>query len=312
MKKFVEVIFIVLLFAVGFYYREELAALVAPLFAPAPCTQPIPYNLGTFDKKFNISEAYFLSALSDAEAIWEKPTGKNLFAYEPKDTDPNVLKLNLVYDYRQDATKKLASLGIAVQNTKASYDELKSKFLSLKAEYEALQSAFKSHVEDFKQRQQAYEDEVTSWNKKGGAPKADYDRLQRTRAELDAEAKELELEQANLNNKGDEVNALVVTLNNLADTLNLSVEKYNTTNSARGESFEEGVYSNDGVNREIDIYEFTNRDKLVRVLAHELGHALGLEHVSDPKAIMYSYNQGTSEKLTQADIDELKLECKLK
>ena len=86
----------------------------------------------------------------------------------------------------------------------------------------------------------------------------------------------------------------------------------NIVNQGAGEKFSAGEYIRDETGERINIYQFDGRDKLIRVLAHELGHALGLDHVDDPASVMYEMNSGTGETLGAGDIAELRKLCDAK
>ena len=291
--------------AVHFLFRIENFLKFRSIYAP--CEKPIAYALGTFDAKFGLSKETFLSAIKEAEAVWEKPVGKELFVYTSSGNEK--LKVNLVYDYRQQATGVLKNLGIVVKEDRTSYDQLKAKYDAFNKEYLGVKAEYDARLIPFTERRNAYDREVDYWNKQGGAPERDYKKLQEEKTALQAELAEIQKLEVKLNDYTNDINSLAVVLNRLAVSLNLNVENYNEVGASRGEEFTEGDYQENGAGRKINIYEFSSRDKLVRLLAHELGHALGLPHVEDPKAIMYELNTSMNEKLTSDDIKALKARC---
>lgn len=314
-------IVLVLLGGVIYYFRQPLSGYLnwfsgrlsyviqseISSFTP-PCQKPIIYSLGQVDPRFKVNDTQLLSALAQAQAIWSKPFGKELFAYATS----GELKINMTYDYRQEATDKLKKLGIVVSADQKSYDALKAEYDALNRQYQSAKAQLVSLTNDFKQKQAAYEAEVLKWNKRGGAPQSEYDRLNQIKDSLNAQVNQINQLSAQVNALVDNLNAAGTVLNKLIEQLNLNVNRYNNVGASTGQEFQEGVYTQGPEGKAITVFEFSSRDQLVRLLAHEMGHALGLEHTSSTGDIMYYLNEGQNEKLTANDLAALKTRCAIK
>lgn len=271
-----------------------------------PCSQPITYSLGTFDNKFGISQTEFLNDIEKSIKIWEDSTNLDLFKYEPN----GKLKINLVYDYRQEATDRLKNLGVKIDDTQSSYESLKSRYNTMAADYTQLKQSLDTEVASYNQKKQDYEKQVSYWNSQGGAPKNEVNKLNAQRDALNTQAAKINRDQDTLNDLANSINAMVDVLNRMVANLHLSVSNYNNIGASRGEEFEEGVYISAGRTQEINIYEFNNSGTLIRLLAHEFGHALGLEHIdSNPDAIMYRLNQNSNAQATIDDLNAVRKLC---
>lgn len=245
-----------------------------------PCDKPLEYSIGRFDTQFGISEEDFKSYITEAGSVWETALGKKMFIYNPNAN----FKINLIYDERQLET-------IQKQKTEFGLSAVEDAFKKLDADF----SAFKS---EYDQKVAVYEQNLALY-KKGKYSNSQIEQLNNEASEL--------------NNMTKQLNALLAERNAKAVEYNKIAQDYNKQYNG-GLEFNQAEYVNDSSGERINVYQFSSKKDLILALTHELGHALGMNHVENPKSIMYyitGINAETTPTPTAEDLVELNRVCKI-
>jgi hypothetical protein len=284
-----------------------IAALLFAIFlrTPKPCQEPVTYRLGRIDEKFGLTPSEFSMAVRKAADIWGKPFSRDLFREDPKGT----IEINLIYDYRQETSDKLKQINDRMEDTKDTYESMKWRFESLKSEYEQKQATLENDLHAYNALVNAYNAEIESWNRRGGAPEEHRARLMSVKDDLDSLLDRLKIRREEVKGLADEINRMALVANEITARQNLDVDHYRDVGSRLGGEFQEGFFQSKEGRQSITIYHFDNEAKLVRLLVHELGHALRLKHSNDPTAVMYRLNQSDAAELTADDIAAIKARC---
>lgn len=253
-----------------------------PGMAAAACRVPITYHLGDIDEGFALDRSQVRTALDEAVAMWQSATEAELFRHRQGEGMP----IRLVFDERQRRAQTRqqteADLAAAKEDLESQQAELEREQAELKSDWEALEQ----RREAYRERRAEYQERVEAWNS------GSVERTPERKAKLDATAEELEAElqalkerKQALEERRDELAVKRETLQRQGDTYNEQVEQYNERTSEVS-GFQMGEYKQEGTERRIHIYKAVDTDELRLVLAHELGHALGIKHVAADGAVM--------------------------
>lgn len=254
------------------------------------------YRIGEVDPRFNIDKSQVQNLAQQATEIWHVGTLQSLFVY-----DPNAkLSINLIYDERQAESNARTYEMKILENTQHFTQNEKQRIQQIHTELDQANRELEAQKANYQNKVNQYNQLINNINQ--NQQNIDIS----ARFQLDQQKDQLITEQTQLrqqldhyNQKVYELNQQVEQLNSVNQRFNQSVDRFNTR--FQPHQFDKGVF--DG--RNINIYEFESNDDLRVTIAHELGHALGLAHNNDPKALMYPMMKDQNLqnfKLTAADL----------
>lgn len=287
-----------------YVHLEEGVSDTDPTYQPeiSPCSSPMGYKIGTFDSRFGISKAQFIQVINQSAQVWGEVANKNLFYY----SENGPLTINLIYDKRQATTVTINNLAFEIENSKQYAEGLRTAYEQEKITYIKEGDQLTKDTENFQLRYKAYGEKVTTYNAAGGAQKIEYEAMMSELAQLKEEAKILEGRRASLISLMESINKKVARYNEFVSYINGLIRQ---TNALGAVKFTEGKFT--PYTNTIDIYQYNDSIKLHRVVTHELGHVLGINHTENIYSIMYSFNSATTTTLSKEDIRAFKEVCPL-
>jgi hypothetical protein len=246
--------------------------------AQSSCAKPLGYRLESLDPQFGLTEEAVLTRLSEAEAVWEKATGKDLLVYD----SGAELAVNFVFDERQIRTLESKKLTSELAEVEASQRALQKEYETLSETYERRLAAYRRAVREYEEDIRSFNEQVSYWNERGGAPEDEYEELRDREEELKDRRATIDRDYRALQEYARQGGTLAEKEAALIESYNEEVETFQEKYGA-ARQFDQGLYTGDA----ITIYQFNEEADLVLAMAHEFGHALAIGHVGDPAALMY-------------------------
>jgi chromosome segregation ATPase len=246
------------------------------------CKAPLTYRIASIDARYAITEGELRQVMDRVAALWSEAAGQRLLRYAPDGT----IAVHLIYSDNQRHADQERQMGDRIETLQRRYQTKDRAHARLTRTFETRLDAYERLLDRHNAAVDQFNADVTALQSSGGIPEDQRADIVRRERRLNEMAKEVNRTRRAIDSLRSEVNQKSSELNDLAETINRRIADYNRQFS-QSQEFDQGKYQQINGEERIDIYQFSSRDELALVLAHEVGHALGLRHLDAPTAIMH-------------------------
>jgi len=281
-KTYTALVIVISFMIMGLLSNRDSTSNIGDGMSANPCQDPLTITVGEIDDRFGITESEVIATIKNVSEKWSEDVGIPVVSY----SESGEIELHLRYDVQQQMTDRERQFRNRLQMKEYQIEALETNYLESVENFEEWNDEYQRESE----RVQEMLNQLNAWieqvNSEGGFNSEQLEILKERRASVDRLSGRMEQSGVELTERVNDINNELRQMNRMIEEKNMLIQEYNETFSGT-RRFTQGSYEQSENGKWINIFQFTNREELELVIAHEIGHALGLEHVENPASVMH-------------------------